>query len=86
VSRRRSVTLVLLGVLLAAAAWLLRPLATGTASTMAARRSAETSTGPLADEFVQRLFDGWSAVSGALIAIGVALAILGVVFGLRRRA
>ena len=64
---------------------LLRPIATGATSAMVARAGADTTTGPLAEEFVQRLFDGWGAVSGALIAIGAALAILGLVFSLRRR-
>ena len=85
VSRRRGLALVLLGVLLAAAAWLLRPIATGAVPAMVSRDAPDSTTGPLAGEFVQRLFDGWGAVSGALIAIGIALAILGVVFGLRRR-
>ena len=85
VSRRRGFTLVLLGVLLAVAAWLLRPLATSATTAMVSREGADPSTGPLAEEFVQHLFAGWGAVSGALIAIGAALAILGLVFSLRRR-
>jgi ABC-type enterochelin transport system permease subunit len=38
----------------------------------------------LASVFVDQLFAGWSAVSGALIAIGAALVLVGVVFSLRR--
>jgi hypothetical protein len=34
--------------------------------------------------FVDQLFDGWRAVSGALIAIGLALVLVGLVFGIRR--
>ena len=84
-SRRRGFTLLALGALLAVGAWLLRPVATSLATSIVAQRSRDTTTGPLADEFVQHLFAGWSAVSGALIAIGVALALLGVVFGVRGR-
>lgn len=84
-ARRRGLALILLGALLAVAAWFARPAATRLASSIAAERSRETATGPLADAFVQHLFAGWSAVSGALIAIGVALAILGAVFGARGR-
>jgi LPXTG-motif cell wall-anchored protein len=35
---------------------------------------------------VEQVFTGWSAVSGALIAIGLALALVGAVLSLRRRA
>lgn len=85
VARRRGFTLVVMGVLLAVAAWFLRPVATGLAASMVAGQSADAATGPLADEFIQRIFTGWSAVSGALIAIGIALVVVGVVFGVRRR-
>ena len=84
VSRRRGLTLILLGAGLGASAYLLRPLATDVAGAVVARRSQETSTGPLAAVFVDRLFDGWTAVSGAMIAIGLALMLVGLVFGLRR--
>ena len=85
VARRRGLALLLLGVMLAAAAWLLRPLATEATAAMVASSSREPATGGLAEAFVQGVFTGWSAVSGALIAIGVALAVLGLVFGLRSR-
>ena len=85
VSRRRGFTLILLGLLLAVVAWLLRPVATGAATAMVSRNGADPSTGTLADAFVEHLFAGWGAVSGALIAIGAALVLLGLVFSLRRR-
>ena len=84
ISRRRGLTLLVLGAGLAASAYLLRPLAVDVTGSVAARQSEEASTGPLASAFVQQLFDGWSSVSGALIAIGLSLMLVGVVFSLRR--
>jgi hypothetical protein len=84
VSRRRGFTLIVLGVGLAVSAYLLRPLATDVTSAVVARETQDVSTGPLAGVFVDNLFDGWTAVSGALIAIGLALALVGLVFSLRR--
>ncbi|MGI9116374.1 MAG: hypothetical protein ACR2JV_01905 [Gaiellales bacterium] len=84
VSRRRGLALVLMGVALAVSAYLLRPLATDVTSSAVARSSQDVTTGPLAGVFVDQLFTGWSAVSGALIAIGLALVLVGVVFGVRR--
>lgn len=82
-SRRRGLTLILLGLGLAASAYLLRPLATDLTASVVARRAQDVSTGPLAAEFVNQLFDGWTSVSGALIAIGLALVLVGLVFSLR---
>ena len=84
VARRRGLTLILLGVGLAVSAYLLRPLATELTGSVVARQSQDVSTGPLATVFVDQLFDGWSSVSGALIAIGLSLVLVGVVFSLRR--
>ncbi|MGI9186619.1 MAG: hypothetical protein ACR2J9_03715 [Gaiellales bacterium] len=84
ISRRRGLTLIVLGVGLAVSAYLLRPLATDLTGSVVARRAQDVSTGPLAAEFVNQLFDGWSSVSGALIAIGLALVLVGLVFSLRR--
>ena len=84
-SRRRGLTLMLLGFGLAASAYLLRPLATDVTSAVVAQQAQDVSTGPLAAVFVDQLFAGWSAVSGALIAIGLALMLVGIVFGVRRR-
>ncbi len=83
-ARRRGLSLVLMGIALAVSAYLLRPLATDVSASVVAQRSQDVSTGPLAGVFVDQLFDGWTAVSGALIAIGLALALVGLVFGVRR--
>ena len=84
VSRRRGFTLMLLGVGLAVSAYLLRPLSTDLLGSVVAGQTQDSSTGPLASVFVDQLFEGWSSVSGALIAIGAALVLVGVVFSLRR--
>lgn len=84
VARRRGLTLIVLGAGLSASAYLLRPLATDLTGTVVARQAQDVSTGPLAAVFVDQLFDGWTAVSGALIAIGLSLVLVGAVFGVRR--
>jgi len=86
VSRRRGWTLIVLGLGLAICSFFLRPLATDLTSSVVERRSQDVSTGPLAGVFVDQLFDGWSAVSWAMIAIGLALVLVGAVFSLRRAA
>jgi hypothetical protein len=83
-SRRRGLTLLVLGVGLAVCSYLLRPLATDVTGSVVERQSQEVSTGPLAGVFVDQLFDGWTSVSGALIAIGLAIVLVGIVFSLRR--
>ncbi len=83
-ARRRGLTLILLGLGLAVSAYLLRPLATDLTGSVVARQAQDVSTGPLAAVFVDQLFDGWSSVSGALIAIGLSLILVGAVFSLRR--
>lgn len=84
VSRRRGLTLILLGFGLAVCAYLLRPVATDLTNAIVARQGQDVNTGPLAGEFVDQLFDGWGSVSGAMIAIGLALMLVGAVFSLRR--
>ena len=84
ISRRRGFTLLVLGLGLAVCSFLLRPLATDLTSSVVERQSQDVSTGPLAGVFVDQLFDGWSSVSGAMIAIGLALVLVGAVFSLRR--
>ena len=84
ISRRRGFTLLVLGTGLAVSAYLLRPLSTNVLGSVVAGQTQDSSTGPLASVFVDQLFAGWSAVSGALIAIGAALVLVGVVFSLRR--
>ena len=78
------IPLILLGLGLAVSAYLLRPLATDLTGSVVARQAQDVSTGPLAAVFVDQLFDGWSSVSGALIAIGLSLILVGAVFSLRR--
>jgi hypothetical protein len=83
-ARRRGLSLVLLGATLATSAFLLQPLATDATRYVVRGQGQDVSTGPLAAVFVDQLFDGWRAVSGALIAIGLALVLVGLVFGIRR--
>ena len=84
-ARRRGLVLVALGVLLASAAFLLRPLARERADRLAAADGADEAVAALAPVVVGAVLDGWSAVSGALIAIGLAIALVGLVLGVRRR-
>ena len=85
-SRRRGWALLVLGTALAAAAFFLRPIATMSSGLLINRGSQGGSASTLAPTVVQQVFTGWSAVSGALIAIGLALALVGAVLSLRRRA
>jgi hypothetical protein len=84
ISRRRGLTLIVLGVGLAVCSYLLRPLATNLTGSVVEQQSQDVSTGPLAGVFVDQLFDGWTSVSGAMIAIGLAVTLVGLVFSLRR--
>ena len=85
-SRRRGWALLVLGIALAAAAFFLRPLATTSSGLFIDRGAQGGSASTLAPTVVEQVFTGWSAVSGALIAIGLALALVGAVLSLRRRA
>jgi len=85
-SKRRGFALLVLGIALAAAAFLLRPIATTASGLFINRGSQGGSASSLAPTVVEQVFTGWSAVSGALIAIGLALALAGAVLSLRRRA
>lgn len=85
-SKRRGWALLVLGIALAAAAFFLRPIATMSSGLLINRGSQGGSASTLAPTVVQQVFTGWSAVSGALIAIGLALALVGAVLSLRRRA
>lgn len=84
-ARRRSAVLIAMGVMLAAGAWLLRPLAADVAGAVVVRRSGPgAAAAPLAGVFVDRLFDGWGAIGWAFVAIGCALVLVGAAFALRR--
>mgnify|MGYP007062850936 CR=1 FL=1 len=85
-SKRRGWALLVLGIALAAAAFLLRPAATTWSALFINRGAQGGSASTLAPTVVEQVFTGWSAVSGALIAIGLALALVGAVLSLRRRA
>jgi len=85
-SKRRGWALLVLGIALAAAAFLLRPVATTWSDLFINRGAQGGSASTLAPTVVEQVFTGWSAVSGALIAIGLALALVGAVLSLRRRA
>ena len=85
-SKRRGFALLVLGISLAAAAFLLRPIATTASGLFINRGSQGGSASSLAPTVVEQVFTGWSAVSGALIAIGLALALVGAVLSVRRRA
>jgi len=85
-SKRRGFVLLVLGIALAAAAFLLRPIATTASGLFINRGSQGGSASSLAPTVVEQVFTGWSAVSGALIAIGLALALVGAVLSVRRRA
>jgi hypothetical protein len=85
-ARRRGLVLVGLGALLAASAFLLRPLAREGAGRLASADGADEAVAALAPIVVGAVLDGWSAVSGALIAIGLAIVLVGFVLGVRRRA
>lgn len=82
-ARRRGLAFVVLGGVLAAGAYLLRPLAEGGAAWFVDPRQPGYEN--LARVIVRESLDGWAAVSGALIAIGLAIALVGLVLGLRRR-
>jgi hypothetical protein len=84
-ARRRGLTLVVLGVILAASAFLLRPLAREGTSWLAAADTRDEAAAALAPVAVDAVLDGWTAVSGALTAIGLAIALVGFVLGVRRR-
>jgi hypothetical protein len=85
-SKRRGWTLLVLGITVAAAAFFLRPIATTSSGLFINRGSQGGSASSLAPTVVEQVFTGWSSVSGALIAIGLALALVGAVLSLRRRA
>jgi hypothetical protein len=85
-SRRRGWALLLLGIALAVAAFFVRPIATTSSGLFINRGAQGGSASTLAPTVVEQVFTGWSAVSGALIAIGLALALVGAVLSLRRRA
>ena len=85
-SKRRGWALLVLGIALAAAAFLLRPVATTWSDLFINRGAQGGSASTLAPTVVEQVFTGWAAVSGALIAIGLALALVGAVLSLRRRA
>lgn len=82
-ARRRGLALVVLGTGLAVGAYLLRPLAEDGAGWFV--DSGQVGYGQLARVIVREALDGWSAVSGALIAIGLAIVLVGLVLGVRRR-
>ncbi|MFM7247013.1 MAG: hypothetical protein ACKO2Y_06055 [Actinomycetota bacterium] len=84
-ARRRGLTLLALGLILAASAFLLRPLARESTTWLAAADSRDEAVAALAPVVVDAVLDGWTAVSGALTAIGLALALVGLVLGVRRR-
>lgn len=84
-ARRRGLTLVALGAVLAASAFLLRPLAHEGTSWLAAADTRDEAVAALAPVAVDAVLDGWTAVSGALTAIGLAIALVGFVLGVRRR-
>ncbi len=83
-ARRRGLVLVGLGALLAVTAFALRPLARDEAGRLASADGADEAVAALAPVVVGAVLDGWSAVSGALIAIGLAIALVGFVLGVRR--
>ncbi len=82
-ARRRGLALLALGASLAAGAYLLRPGAEGGAGWLVNARQPGYEA--LARVIVAEALDGWTAVSGALIAIGLAIVLVGLVLGLRRR-
>jgi hypothetical protein len=82
-ARRRGLALLVLGLSLAGAAFLVRPVATSSASWFVGDQ--QPGLDRLSRAAVVELLAGWSAVSGALIAIGLALALVGLVLGVRRR-
>ena len=79
VTRGRAVTLILLGLGLAITAFVVSPVATTSASWL-----VDASATAIAATLVDQLLRGWTAISRALMAIGLALALVGVVVGLRR--
>jgi len=83
-ARRRGLTLVLLGLFLAVAAYGLRPIATYAHGWIVDARTSDQGLAALSKVAINEIFVGWSAVSGALIAIGLALALVGAVLGFRR--
>jgi LPXTG-motif cell wall-anchored protein len=85
VARRRGLALLVLGLVLAASAVLLRPLARERTSWLAAADTPDEAVAALAPVAVDAVLDGWTAVSGALTAIGLAIALVGLVLGVRRR-
>lgn len=84
-AKRRGLVLLVLGIGLAAAAFLLRPVATTASGLFINRGSQGGAASPLAPTVIEQIFTGWAAVGGALIAIGLALALVGAVLSLRRR-
>ncbi|MFM9125553.1 MAG: LPXTG cell wall anchor domain-containing protein, partial [Actinomycetota bacterium] len=70
---------------LAASAFFLRPLARESTTWLAAADSRDEAVAALTPVVVDAVLDGWTAVSGALTAIGLALALVGLVLGVRRR-
>ena len=84
-ARRRGLTLVGLGLALAASAFLLRPLARESTTWLSSADTRDEAVAALAPVAVDAVLDGWTAVSGALTAIGLAIALVGLVLGVRRR-
>jgi hypothetical protein len=84
-ARRRGLTLVGLGLALAASAFLLRPLARQSTTWLSTADPRDEAVAALAPVAVDAVLDGWTAVSGALTAIGLAIALVGLVLGVRRR-
>jgi hypothetical protein len=82
-ARRRGLALLLIGLALAAGALALRPAVDAYAS-LVVTAGGDPARGGLAEAAADQVLRGWPAVSGALVAIGLAFALVGLVAGLRR--
>ena len=74
----------LMGALLTVGAFAARPLAREGAGWFVAADPGDEAVRALAPVAVANVLEGWQAVSGALMAIGLALALVGLVLGVRR--
>lgn len=85
VARRRGIALLLLGVMLAGAAFFLRSMAAEYVARFVVGTSGNAERQALDQEVIEQVLRGWGSVSGALIGIGLALALVGLTVSLRRR-
>ena len=85
VARRRGIALLLLGVMLVIAAFFLRSMAAQYIARFVVGPRGDAERQALDQEVIDQVLRGWGSVSGALIGIGLALALVGLTFSLRRR-